>query len=103
MTTFIVEIAAQIAKLHWCEQHDDERHKQNAANAREMLTKLQALLPSGSGIDRGTVIRTELSSERKVVFDVDFHHMIDGLYDGWQEEIVMLSENICLTVITIFC
>ncbi len=44
----------------------------------------QDLLPSGSGIDNGTVI-VEIDDDR-IVLLCDFHHMNEhGMYDGWTE------------------
>lgn len=41
-------------------------------------------LPSGSGIDSGTKINREKSTEHKIVLEFDYHHMNDtGYYTGW--------------------
>jgi hypothetical protein len=46
-------------------------------------------LPHGSGIDNGVhFIETE-STETKLVFMLDYHHMNDnGMYDGWTNHII---------------
>jgi hypothetical protein len=45
---------------------------------------LEAILPSGSGIDQGITIDLEESTEHKIVLVVPYHHMDDnGFYDGW--------------------
>jgi hypothetical protein len=40
-------------------------------------------LPSGSGFDAGTTFNEELSTDAKLVFDTQFHHMDDGGYTKW--------------------
>lgn len=50
----------------------------------DQLTKLEKLLPHGSGIDCGCKIDREKSGSKKVVITFDFHHMNNaGYYDGW--------------------
>jgi len=40
--------------------------------------------PSGSGFDSGTTIDLDASTENKLVFTTEYHHMSDaGFYDGW--------------------
>lgn len=51
-----------------------------------------AKLPSGAGIDRGTAFNFEKSSENRLVFRVEFHHMnACGYYDGWTEHEIIVS------------
>lgn len=40
-------------------------------------------LPHGSGFDSGTTFNEDLSTDHKLVFDTQFHHMKDGLYTRW--------------------
>ncbi len=57
----------------------------------ERLLWLQDQLPSGSGIDSGTKINIDATTEDKVVLDVSFHHMDEmGGYDGWTEHVVIV-------------
>jgi hypothetical protein len=59
---------------------------------QKRLTSLYALLPSGSGIDNGTKIRTMESW--KLTLIADFHHMNDqGVYDGWTEHVVTVRPD----------
>lgn len=44
----------------------------------------QNLLPSGSGVDNGTKIDYDKSSDEKIALVFSFHHMDEnGYYDGW--------------------
>lgn len=46
------------------------------------ITRLEKMLPSGSGIDSGTQVIE--CTPTKVVLECGFHHMNDaGMYDGW--------------------
>jgi hypothetical protein len=52
-------------------------------------------LPSGSGVDNGTRIDLEKSTEEKLVFQADFHHMNEwGCYDGWTEHTVTVRASL---------
>jgi hypothetical protein len=57
------------------------------------LDKLEAdCLPSGSGIDQGTKVDLERSTDRKIVMLAPFHHMDeDGYYDGWTYHDVIVT------------
>jgi len=57
----------------------------------ERLLWLQDQLPSGSGIDSGTKINIDATTEDKVVLDLSFHHMDEhGHYDGWTQHCVIV-------------
>ncbi|HNC58654.1 MAG TPA: hypothetical protein PLP33_24725 [Leptospiraceae bacterium] len=66
----------------------------NAEMAQLAIDKLMETAPSGSGIDNGTKLRVDSTSE-KIKFHVDFHHMDNGgYYDGWTEHIVTVSPSL---------
>lgn len=49
------------------------------------------LLPSGAGIDNGTKIDRDKSTEDKLVLSCGYHHMNDvGMYDGWTEHVITI-------------
>ena len=49
------------------------------------------LLPSGSGIDNGTTVEWDASTEEKLVLRAGFHHMNDGgMYDGWTQHTIIV-------------
>jgi len=67
-----------------------------ASNAQRWRHHALALtrdhMPSGSGIDSGTTLDLEISTENKLVFDAPFHHMNDaGMYDGWTDHAVTVT------------
>ncbi len=59
-------------------------------------------LPSGSGIDNGTVIYRDDCKPDCIVLATSFHHMNDaGMYDGWTDHVVRVRpsfDGIALTV-----
>lgn len=58
------------------------------------LDNILKTLPSGSGIDCGTVLDRNQSTLRKLVFNVSFHHMNDvGMYDGWTQHRVVVTPS----------
>ena len=61
----------------------------------ETIDALVDMLPSGSGIDRGTKIDLEKSTSEKLVFNVSFHHMDEnGFYDGWTEHVITVRPSL---------
>lgn len=75
-------IAGLIGALANCERLD---RRDWAARHRANLQWIgDNLLPSGSGIDRGTTINVEYSKADRLVLDVPIHHMDEnGYYCGW--------------------
>lgn len=61
---------------------DEARRPSLMFNIIASLDSLAGLLPSGSGIDSGTVIG-QVSTAQKLVLEFGFHHMVHGYYDGW--------------------
>ncbi len=51
-------------------------------------------MPSGSGIDTGTKLADESTSE-KLVFTFGYHHMNEGgMYDGWTEHKAIVTPSL---------
>jgi hypothetical protein len=49
-------------------------------------------LPSGSGIDCGTKLDEERSTERRLVFTCEYYHMNkNGMYDGWTSHTITVT------------
>lgn len=48
-------------------------------------------MPSGGGFDSGTTIDLDKSTPNKLVFHTSFHHMTEGMYDGWTEHTVTVT------------
>ena len=63
------------------------------------LKTLEGLMPSGSGIDCGTKLDLDASSEDRLVFNVSFHHMNDvGYYDGWTEHEIVVTGSLAFGI-----
>lgn len=62
----------------------------------ERLEQLQHdYLPSGSGIDSGTKIDLEKSTDEKIVLNFGYHHMNEGgFYDGWTEHTAIITPSL---------
>jgi hypothetical protein len=89
--TLVQEIARTVGAYKRCAAtpgHDwTDKHM-------DRLNELAALLPSGSGIDCGTKIDTDLSGDEKVVLTFSYHHMDqNGYYDGWTEHTAVVTPS----------
>ncbi len=63
------------------------------------LASLRDLLPSGSGVDSGT--RNVSVTDARITMEVDYHHMTEGMYDGWTHHKVTVRpawDDITITV-----
>ncbi len=66
------------------------------ARHRESMSALCKLLPSGSGIDRGTrLIRVRSTAGAELIeFECSFHHMSEhGYYDGWTDHMIRVRPS----------
>lgn len=89
MKTIIQEIAQKVQAMKNCKAIGNELWEQTYS---DQLDELEKLLPSGSGINRGTTIDRERSSRQKVILKCDYHHMDeDGYYDGWTSHEIMVT------------
>ncbi len=51
--------------------------------------------PSGSGIDSGTTLDLEASSDNKLIFHCGYHHMDEnGYYDGWTDHTITVKPSL---------
>ena len=75
--------------------NDDERAKWKLHHELKVVDLVRNKMPSGSGIDCGTTINWDLSTEEKLVFHTSFHHMNDaGIYDGWTDHDVYVKPSL---------
>lgn len=58
------------------------------ANHQARIAALMSGAPSGSGIDNGTRLDVDRSDAECLTFEVSFHHMTNGMYDGWTEHTI---------------
>lgn len=72
------------SNVEWESKHDD------------LLRWIEEnLLPSGSGIDRGTQILEDESIEERIKLGFSYHHMNDGgYYDGWTEHTLTIRPSL---------
>lgn len=74
LASLIVARATCIARsnVEWAERHTIR------------IADIMRTAPSGSGIDNGTRLDIDASSDSKLVFTCAFHHMNEvGMYDRW--------------------
>lgn len=80
--TIISKLSGSIGAYHRCIESGNEEWESKHLDAIQDIQKNR--LPSGSGIDSGTVVNVEESTENKITMNVSFHHMNDcGMYVGW--------------------
>lgn len=53
------------------------------------LDALDRILPSGSGLDVGCNVDRDKSTSRQIVLWTSYHHMTEGMYDGWTEHKIL--------------
>lgn len=97
-------IAQVLARTVDALQRSKERgNKEWVSRHLDTLRQIERdLLPSGSGIDRGTKIDLVASSANKIVLRASFHHMDEwGYYDGWTEHVITVRPAFCGLDITI--
>lgn len=67
----------------WLDRHEDS------------LQCLMGFMPSGSGIDNGTTLDRDASTDDKLVFTFGYHHMNEGgMYDGWTEHALTVKPSL---------
>ena len=58
----------------------------------EKLGQYEKTLPSGSGIDNGTSIDLDKSTDNKIVLHTAFHHMDEyGYYEVWSQHDIIVT------------
>src|SRR4030095_1660130 len=73
-------MAAAIVARQNCKRTNNTEWFTNWSNR---LIEMADDLPSGSGIDCGTKIDLKRSNKRRIVLTLEYHHMTEGMYDGW--------------------
>lgn len=96
MTTYYEPLYQKLASIcdaaiH-CKNHDnkewEQRHIERACHL------VEDHLPHGSGFDNGTSLDFDRSHQNRLVFTTAFHHMVDGMYDGWTDHEVSVSASL---------
>lgn len=62
----------------------------------ELIGRIEkGILPSGSGVDNGTKIDLDKSSDDQIVLTAGFHHMDEnGMYDGWTDHTIRVRPSL---------
>lgn len=89
-------LAGLIGAYHRClSEGANESQRAFASKHRERIEALaKNSLPSGSGIDSGTTVDLDRSTEDRLVLHTSYHHMRDGCYDGWTEHDVIVHPSL---------
>lgn len=87
--TLIAKIASTLCAYQNCVILNNDDWKEQHL---DVLMQLQKFLPSGSGVDNGTKINIEKSTNKKIVFSFEFHHLNEnGYYEGWTEHKLIVT------------
>lgn len=74
------------------ESGNDEWLRQHTETIESLVSNY---MPSGSGFDNGTKLDFDASKGgEKLVFSTSYHHMDDGMYDGWTEHTVTVRPSL---------
>ncbi len=87
------EFAARIGARIICIAEGNTEWEVKHQDVCQDLTR--ELMPCGSGIDNGTTIDIDDSSNNKLVFRMAYHHMNEGgYYDGWSEHSIIVMPDL---------
>lgn len=89
----LTDISRQLDRYQRCiKQHDTY----NANDAQEQISKMLALLPTGSGLDNGVQFDNVKSTPNKLVFKFSYHHMNNGSYTKWTTHTLVLTPSFAI-------
>jgi hypothetical protein len=92
-TPLYIRLARRFAAVENCKNTGNTEWEQKHLDVIDRLVK--EYMPSGSGIDNGTMIDWVRSGAERLVFNTSFHHMNDvGMYDGWTEHTVIVKPSL---------
>jgi hypothetical protein len=87
-TCLAKELAHALHAMRNCQKVGNKEWEEKHS---ETLKELQKYLPSGSGLDAGTSFDQDKSTDDKLVFHTQFHHMNeDGSYTHWSEHTIII-------------
>src|SRR5690242_2303397 len=93
MKALYQEIAQLVGAYHRCQQRSNTDWETRHELTVRKLVKEN--MPSGGGVDNGTHIYLGESTEEKIVFQADFHHMNEnGFYDGWTSHKIIITPSL---------
>lgn len=73
----------KLGNTEWLDKHATRLHELGTNQA-----------PSGSGLDAGSELVLKESTPDKLVFSTSYHHMSDGMYDGWTKHKVTVRPSL---------
>ena len=86
------ELASTLDAYKRCQQTGNTEWEQ------KHLTRLRELelnaLPRGGGIDPGVKIDLDASTPNKLVLTTSFHHMTEGMYNGWTDHTITVRPSL---------
>lgn len=84
-----LELASLIDAYHRCAANGNEFADKHEERIKSLVKEH---MPSGSGVDSGTVLDFNKSHGEKLVFHASYHHMDDGGgYDGWTDHTITVT------------
>ena len=93
MTKLYEILARKVGALHRCEKNGTQEGEIKHRN--DIVDLANTYMPSGSGIDNGSVVNCNCSTEERLVITTGYHHMDgNGYYDGWTEHEVIVTPSL---------
>ena len=90
-------LANQLSRIAYMERNDRYEDAEDIRSTVDDFVK--ANFPSGSGFDAGTKLDWDRTTQTKLVFTTEFHHMNDGgYYDGWTEHVIYAKPHFLFDV-----
>jgi hypothetical protein len=90
---FYQDLAGTIGARINCEKSGNTEWFDRHSDRLEHFQK--CYLPSGGGIDSGTKIDLDKSTDEKIVLTFGYHHMNEGgFYDGWTEHTAIITPSL---------
>lgn len=93
-------LASALEARENCEDYTDPRKREwNRKHTARADALVRAHMPSGAGIDRGTLLDLDKSTPERLVFTFGYHHMHEsGVYDGWTEHTAIVTPSLAHTI-----
>jgi hypothetical protein len=84
-------IAELITAIENCKRSNNVEWLDKHSERLDAIT--DAVLPSGSGFDSGCTLDLEASTREKIVVKTSFHHLTEGMYNGWTNHTVTVKPS----------
>jgi len=83
------ELAVRLQAIENCIKSNNEEWQDRH---EAVIETIMNTAPHGSGFDTGVNFSQSKSTDCKLVFHTNYHHMNqDGYYDGWTEHLVIIT------------